>query len=199
MLIGAGTGDLVSAAVPGPKRWHVWLAAGMLGALPDVDIVVGLATGRGGTLHGTFTHSITAAVVVALAAWLVGGWRWGLIAGTSYGSHLVVDLLDARGPTNVELLWPFAHAESYAIAPVFPTVPFETGGGAVHAALSLLDPHILKFLFWQTCVGAVFAAFLFAAGWLVRRLHRPPPPLLADGANDRRGRDRRKRGEAPAQ
>src|SRR5215218_7170845 len=94
MLIGAGFAEALRAGMdhPPPRR-YAWAVAAVLAASPDGDIVLGILLGRGGSLHGTFTHSLTATVVVALLAYAVGGGRWAAIAGVAYASHLLVDLL----------------------------------------------------------------------------------------------------------
>ena len=180
LLVGAGVAEVVRTGVPLP-RWRAWVVAAALAVLPDVDIVLGLALGRGGTYHGTFTHSVLAVVVMAAAAWVAAGRRWAVLAAAGYGSHLLVDLLDARGRTNVLLGWPFTEARPFAIAPLFPTVPFEQGRGAVRAALSLLEPEVFSRLVEQTAIGAVcFAALLLLAAVLRAarfsgRRAAPPP------------------------
>jgi hypothetical protein len=112
-LIGAGLAEIVIAAKPLP-RWKAWAVAGFLAVSPDFDIVIGLMTGRGASLHGTFSHSVTAVVVLTLTVYAMGGGRWALVAGSGYGSHLLVDMLDDTGPTNLMLGWPFTPAEPYA-------------------------------------------------------------------------------------
>src|SRR5829696_249743 len=107
ILVGLGAAEVVRAALPLPK-WPARIVAASLAVLPDADIVIGLVGERAGSAyHGTFTHSIIATLVVALVAWVVAGKRWGVLAGVGYGSHLLVDLLDKRGKTNVLLGWPF--------------------------------------------------------------------------------------------
>lgn len=160
-LVGAGMAELVRVASPLP-RWRSWLIAGSLAASPDLDIILGLLLGRSGGYHGTFTHSALAVIVVSLLG-AVAGQGWGILAGAGYGSHLLVDLLDDRGRTNVLLGWPLTLNQPDAIARVFPTVPFRHGDGVVQAALSLLEPHVFLALFQQTMVGALFFVVLF--GW----------------------------------
>lgn len=169
LLVGFGVAEVVGAARPLP-RWRTWAVAGTLAMLPDADIVLGIVLGRGGEYHGTFTHSVLATVLMAVLADRLGGGRWALLAGAGYGSHLLVDLLDARGRTNVLLAWPFSEARAVALAPIFPTVPFRQGSGPVGAAFSLLEPAVFAPLLVQTAIGVALFLGLAAAAWGVRRL-----------------------------
>jgi membrane-bound metal-dependent hydrolase YbcI (DUF457 family) len=169
VLVGLGVAEAARAGLPLPT-WKSRVVAASLAVLPDLDIVVGLVGERAGSAyHGTFTHSIFAAVVVGLVGWLLGGKVWGLLAGTAYGSHLLVDLLDDRGRTNVLLGWPFSHEYPYAIARIFPMVPFRQGEGALNAAKSLLEPRVFEQLAIQTLVGAAMMVVLLVIALLIRR------------------------------
>lgn len=164
MLIGAGLAEAARAGMRSPPpRIHVWAVAAVLGVAADGDIILGILLGKGGTYHGTFTHSLTAAAVVAMAAWALGGARWAVIAGVGYGSHLLVDLLDESGPTNLMLGWPFTGVRPYSLGKLFPKVPVE-GDGMVDTALNVLRPGALANLLVQTLLAAaIFAALLLAA------------------------------------
>ena len=174
MLVGAGVAVVVATLVPIPPRRAIPVAA-VLAALPDADFVVGLATGQVSAYHGTFTHSITATLVIALLAGVAANFRWALLAGAAYGSHLLVDLLDDRGRTNVLLWWPWSSKQAIAIAPVFPTVPFEQGRGIWQAALSLLQPEVFGPLLLQTAYGLAGLLLLLALAWLLRQTLHPGP------------------------
>ncbi|MBW3630068.1 MAG: metal-dependent hydrolase [Gemmatimonadetes bacterium] len=179
LLVGVGFAELVGAITP-LSGWKPRLAAASLAVLPDLDIIVGLVGERAGSAyHGTFTHSIFATLVIGALAWLLAGPAWGMLAASGYGSHLLVDLLDDRGRTNVLLGWPFSQEYPYAIARIFPTVPFEQGHGLLPAALSLLEPDVFQQLAIQTMIGAAMLAFLLLVSRLVRgatRLHRTSAP-----------------------
>ena len=169
ILVGFGMAEVARAVLPVPK-WPARIVAASLAVLPDLDIVVGLIGERAGSAyHGTFTHSIVATLVVALVAWMVAGKGWALLAGMGYGSHLLVDLLDQRGQTNVLLGWPFSSEYAHGMAKLFPIVPFEHGRGVVVAALSLFRPEAFGQLAIQTAIGALLLGALLAAAWLVRR------------------------------
>ena len=167
MLIGIGLAEVACAAMrdPPPRRF-AWGVAAVLAAAPDGDIILGILMGRGGALHGTFTHSLTAAAVVALVAYAFGGGRWAAIAGIGYASHLLLDLLDESGPTNLMLGWPFTGAQPYSLGKVFPKVPLQ-GEGVMDTARELLRPQPLLLLMLQTLMAAaVFGALVLAARWM---------------------------------
>lgn len=169
-LVGAGVAEMLRVGTPLP-RYRAWLLAGALAVSPDLDFVVGLAAGRAAAYHGTFTHSVVAVVVVSLLCALAGR-AWGLVGGAGYGSHLIVDLLDDRGRTNVLLGWPVSLNQPDAIARIFPTVPFQQGEGIAGAAASLLEPAVLEKLLQQTLVGVLLCAGLFAWAGALRLLGR---------------------------
>jgi LexA-binding, inner membrane-associated putative hydrolase len=171
MLIGAGLAETARAGMkdPPPPRWLVWSVAAVLAAGPDADIIIGILRGRGGADHGTFSHSLMAVAIVALAGYGLGGGRWAAIFGVSYGSHLLVDLLDESGPTNLMLGWPFTGARPYSIGKLFPKVPVE-GDGMMDTALNVLRPHALQNLLIQTALAAaIFGALLLCASAIRRR------------------------------
>lgn len=168
-LVGLGVAELVKTAVPVPRA-RAWLVAGTLAVLPDLDLVVGLVEGNAGAYHGTFTHSALAVVMVSLAAAAAGGRGWALLAGAGYGSHLVVDLLDDRGRTNVLLGWPLTLSQPDALARVFPQVSFEHGHGLWGAFLSIFHQPGLGELLRQTQVGLLFCAGLLLWAGLIRLL-----------------------------
>ncbi|HEU0302548.1 MAG TPA: metal-dependent hydrolase [Longimicrobium sp.] len=170
LLIGAGLAELARAGMrQPPPRVQAWAAAAVLGAAADGDIILGILLGKGGTYHGTFTHSLTAAAVVAMAAWALGGARWAVIAGVGYASHLLVDLLDDSGPTNLMLGWPFTGGRPYSLGRLFPKVPVE-GDGMVDTALNVLRPHALANLLLQTLLAAAIFAALLLAARAIRRM-----------------------------
>jgi membrane-bound metal-dependent hydrolase YbcI (DUF457 family) len=173
MLIGAGFAEAACAGMRNPPpRWLAWSVGALLAAGPDADIIIGILRGRGGAYHGTFSHSLTAVAVIALLGYIAGGGRWAAIGGLSYGSHLLVDLLDDSGPTNLMLGWPFTGARPYSLGKVFPKVPVE-GDGMVGAALNVLRPHALLNLAVQTLLGAaIFGALLLLASAIRRRRAR---------------------------
>lgn len=167
-LVGAGIAELITVVVPLP-RWKAWVIAGALAVSPDLDFGFGFLMGNAAGYHGTFTHSAVAVVVVSLVGALAGR-QWAMLSGAGYASHLLVDLLDDRGRTNVLLGWPVTLNQPDAIARVFPTVPFEHGKGIAGAALSLIQPHVFRELLHQTAVGLAFFLGLLAWAALIRLL-----------------------------
>lgn len=182
MLIGAGMAEAARAGMRRPPpRWAVWSVAAVLAAGPDADIIFGILRGVGGAYHGTFSHSVMAVVIVALAGYALGGGRWALIGALAYGSHLLVDLLDESGPTNLMLGWPFTGAQPYSLGKVFPKVPVD-GNGPLDTALNVLEPQALTNLVVQTLMAAaVFAAFLLLAAAIRRRTLREQDSKPVEG------------------
>ncbi len=173
LLVGAGVAEVVRSAAPSLPRRRAWAAAASLAVVPDLDLVLGMALGRGAGYHGTFTHSIVAALAIGLAVGVAAGWRWGVLSGAGYGSHLLVDLLDDRGRTNVLLGWPFTDERPFAIAPVFPPVPFGRAGGLRESILALPRREAMLALGEQTLIGCLFFAALLALAAAVRLARRP--------------------------
>jgi membrane-bound metal-dependent hydrolase YbcI (DUF457 family) len=98
--------------VAGPIPPAIFLAALLLGLLPDIDtprsllgnLLRPLSTvieGRYG--HRTITHSLAALLLVAGVAYLLTSSFWLVLAG-AYASHLLVDLL--IGASGIALCWP---------------------------------------------------------------------------------------------
>ncbi|MDB4950320.1 MAG: LexA-binding, inner rane-associated putative hydrolase [Gemmatimonadetes bacterium] len=185
MLIGAGLAEVAWSASPRVLRWKAWTVAALVAALPDVDLLIGWASHRGPVLHGTFTHSLAAVVVCTLLAIGLAGPRWGVYTALGYGSHLLVDLLDSRGTTNVALGWPFTRASSSGLDALFQPVPVETSLGLEHAIGSVMNPTALRMLLEQTALAAAIFVALLAVGRAVRLararwLPIRPAPRAAD-------------------
>jgi membrane-bound metal-dependent hydrolase YbcI (DUF457 family) len=89
----------------------------VLANLPDFDFPISLALLGNTSLHHGFSHSLAAAVLVALAVscvWRIvpGFWRSAMIYFTAYGSHLLIDLCTGsrlgwnNSGSGIPLLWP---------------------------------------------------------------------------------------------
>jgi inner membrane protein len=82
----------------------------LLATLPDLDLLF--------HAHRSFTHSVTAAVLVLIIAVAVTGrvtrgrrWRIAITCAVAYGTHLLLDWLatDTCFPYGIQALWPFSH------------------------------------------------------------------------------------------
>ena len=87
----------------------------LLGMLPDFDFLF--------DAHRGPTHSVTAAVTVALVAAFVARSRprlW-VASGAAYGSHVLLDWLgtDTVAPFGLMALWPFDGGHYQLATPVF--------------------------------------------------------------------------------
>ena len=187
MLIGAGLAEVAWSAVPLVPRWRAWAVTAFMAALPDVDMLIGYVSHRGALLHGTFTHSLSAVVLCTLLVVGIAGPRWGAFTALGYGSHLLVDLLDARGPTNVTLGWPFSSAPATAIEPIFQPVPVEAEHGATTLVESILRGPSLRILLEQTATAAAIFVGMLALAWMIRQARarwRPASLAVAGVADD---------------
>jgi len=173
-LVGAGAADLAAGELRVP-RWKIWMVGGILGVLPDMDTGLGILLGRGTELHGIFTHTPLAALLVGLVTWLLAGRRWALIATAAYASHLLIDLFEDRPGSSVQPLWPLSDRTLDSVARIIPGVPWESGEGAWAAALSLLEPRIFAWLLAQTAVAALLFAGLASLSAHLRS-HRSETP-----------------------
>jgi membrane-bound metal-dependent hydrolase YbcI (DUF457 family) len=92
----------------------------LLANLADVDFLIGLGTeANANALHHGFTHSLAAAVCVALAVscvWRIAGsfWRSAILCFSAYSSHLLIDLCSGAklgwnvAASGIPLFWPWA-------------------------------------------------------------------------------------------
>ncbi len=92
----------------------------LLANLADVDFLFGLGTGaNANALHHGFTHSLAAAVFVALAVsclWRIAAsfWRSAILYFLAYSSHLLIDLCTGTKlgwnatASGIPLFWPWA-------------------------------------------------------------------------------------------
>jgi membrane-bound metal-dependent hydrolase YbcI (DUF457 family) len=120
-IAGIAAGWLIAGRTLDRKAAWVRQAVGfgMLGALPDIDLLFGS--------HHTYTHSLGAVAIVAgvAAIWsrTAPGARGhvAVAAAAAYASHLLLDWLgtDTTPPIGIMALWPFTDAYSQAPAHVF--------------------------------------------------------------------------------
>jgi len=117
VIAGVAAGWLVAGVPRRAERQRAWVEAGVfgaLGALPDIDLLVGAHSGP--------THGVGAAALVGLAALALQIARApasrpvlapGLLAlacSAAYGSHVLLDWLarDTTPPIGIMALWPFS-------------------------------------------------------------------------------------------
>ncbi len=170
-LVGAGVGELLRSPAR-LSRGRAWVAGGLVALLPDLDTILRFALGAPAPNHGVYTHSLVAVMIVGACVWAFLGPRWALLAGAAYASHLVVDLLRA-GRTSVHLFWPFLSEPVPGLYPLFPTIPFEAGGGPLGLPPTLYGPSPLHRVLQQTLIGAAFFLLALAITAIHRRVGQP--------------------------
>jgi len=149
------------------ELWWLILAAN----LADFDLIPSLLMGDHGLFHRTFSHSISAAVVLAALVYAVCRWRqyhyplrMTLLISLAYGSQLLVDWLsyDPGPVAGIPLLYPFSHVHYMADPTVFLNIERNdlfSAGVIIHNLKAVL----LEFLL----LGPLAAGL-----WLWRRVRR---------------------------
>ncbi len=184
----------IADLVPGDRTWRRrargWLArigggatvaCAVLAAAPDLDVLVGR--------HRTFSHSLTAAVVVGLVAAIVAvrirrpAVRLSLMCAGAWGSHLLLDWLgiDNYPPRGIQLLWPFSDRWFISGWDLF----VETARVHVFTLQAFLVN--VRAVAWETLLLAPVVAAL----WLVREkalAGLAPEPARGDHAAQQRAR-----------
>jgi membrane-bound metal-dependent hydrolase YbcI (DUF457 family) len=152
-VAGVATGRLTG--LRSAKGWAGLAFVVVLANLPDADFLIGAAVGRPRDWHRGPTHTLLAAVVVALVVAVAqrrGGRGFGrafLLAFALYGSHLVLDTImpDRRFESGIPLFWPLTDYHVYAPLPLpegleaFLNIPLGNTPGSF--AASLLSWHAL--------------------------------------------------------
>ncbi len=110
--------------VAGRRAWPEWVSQAVVfsvvGVLPDLDLLFGPHSGP--------AHSVGAAIVVAIMAWGVSGFRarpaMTLAIFAAYASHIFLDWLgeDTSAPYGVMALWPLSHEYFMSPASLFPAI-----------------------------------------------------------------------------
>jgi membrane-bound metal-dependent hydrolase YbcI (DUF457 family) len=172
MLVGAAAAEGAAYATQVP-RYRAWLVGAAFSLLPDADYAIRMLTGEFAPIERSALHSLPATAVVVLAMLLVAGWRWSVVAGAGYASHLVADLVQHQARTSVALFWPLQQRGMEPILPLFPFVPLHRGGGIRGAVTSMLHPDALARLLQSTAIAAgIFFGMLVLTGWLRERRRR---------------------------
>lgn len=169
----------IALGAGGSKDWKSILILGLLSVAPDFDFA--LVWGLGlpvDSYHRTFSHSLTAALLIAVAYALVRpAWLrlspWLVLA--VYASHSLLDLLCTADIADhgVMIFWPFS-LERFGgpiLVPLyrnFAESPFSLAGATLFTVLELM-----------------LAPMLWAAAWLVRRalLYGLPSPASVSGSS----------------
>ena len=116
--IGHALGGIAAGWGSVPRRTVA--AAAILAAVaiaPDLDLLF--------HDHRGFTHSVGAAVVAGMLAWVVTRRpRWALAVAAAWASHVLLDWMsnDTRPPLGVMALWPFTREYYKSTIEVFPAV-----------------------------------------------------------------------------
>lgn len=146
----------IAASVPiiGRSRAAMWWLAA-IGAAADLDLLIGA--------HRGISHSIGAALVAGLIAWLLTrSTRWGAAAAVAWGSHVLLDWLgaDTWPPLGIPALWPFSSAYYQSPVSIFPSVSRQYWLGA-------------RFVAFNVKALAVELVILLPLMWLAVRVTRP--------------------------
>jgi len=146
----------IAAGVPftGRSQRTLWVLSA-IGAAADLDLLV--------RAHRGISHSIGAAVLAGLVAWIVTrSWRWGAGAASAWGSHVLLDWLgaDSWPPLGIPALWPFTHAYYRSPIAIFPAVSRQYWLGT-------------RFLYFNALALAVELLILLPLAWVVTRAVTP--------------------------
>ena len=153
----------------GRHRPALLAAAVALAGAPDLDFLPGLLVGHPGAYHRGVTHTLGAAVLAAVVAFVLARRymhaRPGAVAawvGGVWVSHLFLDLItaDVVAPHGGRFLWPLSR--EYYIAPVtlLPEVVID-GSDSTAFFVSLITPRTWHA--WATDVGVLVSAIVSVA------------------------------------
>lgn len=104
-----GLAAAVKAKEPQTPLWALMLSTQLLDVIfvplyaAGIETIQPLDGGSYGeqVIHANYSHSLVGALVIALAAGLLAGWRWnrrsGIVIGTVVFSHWLLDLIVHRG------------------------------------------------------------------------------------------------------
>jgi inner membrane protein len=131
--VGHALGGLTGGWLASGRRPHPgWIRQAALfaivGMLPDIDLLFGA--------HNGPTHSVGAALLVGLLAWLalkagrsrffpgLGSVTVPLSLVAAYATHILLDYLgsDTSAPYGVMALWPFSQEYFLSPVPIFPAI-----------------------------------------------------------------------------
>lgn len=150
--VGHALGGIAAAWRLVPRRnRHAAALLAAVAVAPDLDLIVGT--------HRGASHSIGAAVLAGVAAWLfLRNPRWAAAVALAWGSHVLLDWLsnDTRPPIGIMALWPVTSAYYKSAVEIFPPVSRRYWEArfwvynlrAVTAELILLGP-LAAFALWR--------------------------------------------------
>ena len=153
----------------------------LLGALifaanaPDLDFVAGIAAGAPRRFHRGASHSLFAAGIFGLGAFLVAkvaGWRssrrFGVLMGLAFASHVFLDMLSPLGEPEqgVALAWPVLTERVSFPVRIFSAVRFD------RTADSLLEGWLQVRNFLVVLSELVLVGVIWGLARLTRRTSR---------------------------
>jgi inner membrane protein len=157
-----------SDAIDGRRSSPRFVAACvLLAAAPDLDLLF-----RG--YHRSFTHSLTAVLIVLIIAAAVTGrvtrlrqgygghdrWRFAIVCACAYASHLLLDWLgaDTLPPLGLQLFWPYVRDYFVSGLNVF---------AETERRQPFSEPTLVK-NFWAVAREIAIMAPIAAGLWLIR-------------------------------
>jgi inner membrane protein len=146
-----------------------------LANLPDADFLPGLFLGFPNLYHHGISHSLGAALAVALAlGWIFsrkqGHFRMlSIFAFFSFCSHLLLDFFskDFTVPYGLPLLWPFSNSYYIAAHPVFLNITRSDRSSSFF--FSLLNRHNLDAALREIVLLGGLVILAGIAGWLFNK------------------------------
>ena len=156
-------GAAIGAALGGEHRtWRVTAWCALAGAAADLDFIPGLLIGEPARFHHAQSHSLPFVLLAAaVAAFLArkGRWRWALIVGLCYASHLALDYVtyDGSAPYGIPILWPLTSKAFLSPITLLPHVQ--------HTSASVFSFHN----FMLMCLEVGVLGPLLAWSWLAAR------------------------------
>jgi membrane-bound metal-dependent hydrolase YbcI (DUF457 family) len=167
-LVGLSVAVFVARS-PEARRRAPWWA--VVACAPDLDVLPGLAVGNLSRFHHGASHSLTAAVAVALVVTAVVVLRRGratlavpVLAFVLFASHIALDsvTVDSGAPIGVPLFWPFSQETYQAPWALLPNVQHTRAPVvSVHNALLMVREVVV----FAPLVGLALAVRTSVAPW----------------------------------
>lgn len=173
-------GATVGALCGGERRTgRPVLAGGLVAMAPDLDFIPGLLLGEPARYHHAVTHTLLFALLAGMVAALAAPrarWRWTVLVGGAYSSHLLLDFLthDPSPPRGIPLFWPVISDALHSPIFVFPQV--------LHTIVCPVNLHNFTVMLLEI---ALLGPLLAAAA--LRARGRGRTPALEDSSTGRAG------------